>query len=194
MSHPLEAIEWPVRTERLALRRATSADVDATWRYRKLPAVHDWLGGTETYGNYRERYLREERLADLLIVELGERVIGDLAVTVADGWAQHAVADRARGVQAEVGWAFDPAFGGQGYATEAARALFGLCFGPLRLRRVVATCFAGNTPSWRILERLGMRRERHAVKDSLHRTKGWVDVLTYALLSEEWPAGDVGGA
>jgi hypothetical protein len=31
-----------------------------------------------------------------------------------------------------------------------------------------------------------MRRESHAIKDSLHRDRGWLDGYTYALLAEEW--------
>jgi len=183
----LDAIDWPLRTERLLLRRATRDDLGATWRFRKLPEVRDWLAAaTGTYETYRERYLDEKRLADTLIIELDGQVIGDLMLKVEDAWAQEEVADQAKGVQAELGWTLDPAFGGQGYATEAVRALVGLCFGPLRLRRVTAGCFYHNEPSWRLMERLGMRREQHTVKESLHRTRGWLDGLTYALLAEEW--------
>jgi RimJ/RimL family protein N-acetyltransferase len=189
MSHPLDTLEWPVHTERLLLRRGTRDDLDATWAFRRLPEVNDWLGAaTVTYDAYRERYFREERLADTLIVELDGRVIGDLMLKVQDGWAQEEVADQARCVQGEIGWAFDPAFGGKGYATEAARALIGLCFGPLGLRRLHADCFLDNEPSWRLMERLGMRRELHSVKESLHQTRGWLDGLAYALLAEEWDA------
>lgn len=63
-----------------------------------------------------------------------------------------------------------------------------ICFEDLGLRRVAAECFAANEPSWRLMERLGMRREIHAVKESLHRAHGWVDGLGYALLAEEWRA------
>lgn len=185
--HPLDTLDWPVRTERLLLRRATGDDLDATWVFRRLPQVHEWLGAaTSTYESYRERYLREKRLCDLLVVELGGRVIGDLMLKIEDAWAQEEVAERAKGIQGELGWAFDPAFGGKGYATEAVRALIGLCFGPLGLRRLHADCFFDNEPSWRLMERLGMRREQHTVKESLHRTKGWLDGLSYALLAEEW--------
>jgi RimJ/RimL family protein N-acetyltransferase len=188
-SDPLATISWPVRTERLLLRRATRDDLDATWRFRRLPEVHDWLGAaTETYDAYRERFLREKRLAALLIIEFDGRVIGDLMLKIEDGWAQEEVADQAKGIQGELGWALDPAFSGRGYATEAVRALVDLCFGPLGLHRVHADCFLDNEPSWRLMERLGMRRELHAVKESLHRTKGWLDGLSYALLAEEWPA------
>ena len=190
MSHPLDTLQWPVRTGRLLLRRATLEDLDATWTFRRLPGGHDWLGAaTATYDAYRERYFRGKRLADLLIVELDGRVIGDLMLKVQDGWAQEEVADQAKGVQGELGWTFDPAFGGKGYATEAVRALIDLCFGPLGLRRLHADCFFDNEPSWRLMERLGMRRELHSVKESLHRTRGWLDGLSYALLAEEWNAG-----
>jgi RimJ/RimL family protein N-acetyltransferase len=193
MSHPLDSLEWPVRTGRLLLRRATRDDLEATWAFRRLPEVTEWLSaGTVTYDGYRERYLDGRRLADSLLVELEGRVIGDLMLKVEDGWAQEEVADQARGVQGELGWTFDPAFGGQGYATEAVRALIGLAFGPLGLRRLHADCFFDNVPSWRLMERVGMRRELHAVRDSLHRTKGWVDGLTYALLAQEWEASGAG--
>ena len=47
-------------------------------------------------------------------------------------------------------------------------------------------CFAANEPSWRLMERVGMRREAHNVKDSLHRDHGWQDGYVYALLADEW--------
>ena len=43
MATPFERITWPVRTERLSLRPATSADVEPTWRFRRLEAVSRWL-------------------------------------------------------------------------------------------------------------------------------------------------------
>jgi RimJ/RimL family protein N-acetyltransferase len=38
------------------------------------------------------------------------------------------------------------------------------------------------------MERLGMRREAHAVRDSLHRSGEWLDGYTYAMLRDEWAA------
>lgn len=186
MADPLDELTWPVRTERLALRRAAPDDLESVWAFRRLPEVHEWLGAAPAHDAYRERFLRPERLAGALVVERDGQVIGTVSVRIQDGWSQDDVADQARGVQAELGWVFDPAFGGKGYATEAVRAAVGLCFGPLGLRRVTARCFADNEASWRLMERVGMRREQHAVKESLHRTKGWLDGYEYALLAEEW--------
>jgi RimJ/RimL family protein N-acetyltransferase len=80
----------------------------------------------------------------------------------------------------------DPAYTGHGYATEAVREMLRFCFEDLGLRRVIANCFADNSTSWRLMERVGMRREAHAVRDSLHRSGKWLDGYTYALLADEW--------
>jgi RimJ/RimL family protein N-acetyltransferase len=114
-------------------------------------------------------------------------VLGDLMLRVEDAWAQTEVAADATGTQAEQGWVLDPAHTGHGYATEAVRALLTYCFADLGVHRVVANCFLANDKSWRLMERLGMRREGHAVNESLHRSGQWLDTVTYAVLASEWP-------
>lgn len=185
---PLRAAGWPVRTERLLLRRATAADIDAMWRFRRLPEVSMWGGGaSDTLEGHRARLRRlAPSLVAVVLPGAEETVIGDLKIKVEDAWAQSEVAAAARNVQAEIGWSLDPAYQGQGFATEAVRAAIDLCFGPLRLRRVYAECFAANERSWRLMERLGMRREAHTIRDSLHRSGEWMDGFTYALLADEW--------
>jgi len=105
-----------------------------------------------------------------------------------DAWAQLEVADQARDAQAKLGFVHDPAHTGHGYATEAVGELLRHCFQELGVRRVTANCFLGNDASWRLLERVGMRRELHAVRESLHRSGRWLDTVGYALLEEEWYA------
>ena len=183
----LDEITWPVRTERLSLRPAVAADVDATWRIRRIDSVVQWLtAAPKDREEYRARFEDPGRLAKTLVVELDGEVIGDLMLAIEDAWAQAEVADRARGVQAELGWCIDPAYGGRGYATEAVKALVRLCFEDLGLRRLTANCFADNVSSWRLMERLGMRRELHTRRESLHRSGEWLDGLGYALLADEW--------
>ena len=188
MKAVFDAVSWPVHTDRLTIRPATVADLDATWRFRRLDDVARWLTqAPATKQEYRARFARPDRLARTLVVQLrGGEVIGDLMVQVEDGWAQAEVADRARGVQAELGWVFHPDHTGRGYATEAVRALIRLCFTDLGLRRVTAGCFAANEASWRLMERVGMRREAYTVRESLHRSGEWLDGMGYALLADEW--------
>jgi len=135
---------------------------------------------------YAEQFLKPDRVATTLVVEKDGAVIGDLMLEVQDGWAQSEVAEHGKRSQAELGWTMDPAHGGQGYATEAVAELLRISFEDLGLRRVFGLCFSDNEPSWRLMERVGMRREQHNRRDSLHRTLGWLDGYGYALLAEEW--------
>ena len=89
-------------------------------------------------------------------------------------------------MQAELGWVLDPAYTGHGYATEAVRELLRYAFQDLGVRRVSANCFLANDTSWSLIERVGMRRELHAVRESLHRSGRWLDTVGYAILKAEW--------
>jgi len=182
-------VSWPVRTERLVLRAATPDDVEATWAYRRLDVVADWLTRLPTdIDDYRETFNEPGRLGDAVIAEHDGVLVGDFMLRLEDAWAQADVAEQAKGKQAELGWVLDPAHTGRGYATEAVRALIGVCFEQLGVRRVVAECFFDNESSWRLMERVGMRRETHAVRDALHRSGRWLDSLSYAVLADEWTA------
>lgn len=185
----LDQVSWPITTERLSIRRSEESDAAAFQAYRRLPEVAEWLPRlSEDLASVQERFRDEDFRIRTLVIERDGQVIGDLYLSISDTWAQAEVQDRAP-QQAEIGWALGPEHQGQGLAHEAVRALLEVCFAELGLHRVYATCFADNAGSWRLMERLGMRRESHSVKDSLHRDRGWLDGYTYALLADEW-SGD----
>lgn len=90
----------------------------------------------------------------------------------------------------EVGYVQNPAHGGHGYATEAARAVVDRVFAR-GAHRVVAGCDPRNERSWRLLERLGMRREAHLLQAVTFRSGPdgapvWHDAYRYAVLGTEW--------
>jgi RimJ/RimL family protein N-acetyltransferase len=185
----LDALTWPRRTDRLLLRPATPTDLEATWAFRRREDVARWLTrAPATSEEYWASFEDAASLAKTIVVELDGQVIADLMLAVEDAWAQAEVAERARGVQADLGWVLHPDHAGHGYATEAVRELLRICFEDLGLRRVTANSFADNVASWRLMERVGMRRELYAVRESLHRSRQWLDVVAYALLAEEWSA------
>lgn len=183
-----DAATWPIQTDRLRLRPATAEDAMAVLGFHSLPDVGRWI---TRWPREPEAFAEHWRahLASSLVVEHEGGVIGDLMVRIGSPYAQVEAAAAAAGTEAELGWVLDPAYGGRGLATEAVAAAVGLCFGPLGLRRVVAACFSDNTASWRLMERIGMRRELHEVAAALHRERGWLDGYGYALLAEEWHSG-----
>ena len=88
----------------------------------------------------------------------------------------------------EIGWAISHAHQGKGYASEAGRALLACAFEALKAHRVIATCQPENIASWRVAEKLGLRREAH-FRAALYRAPGvWWDEYFYALLAEEYAA------
>ena len=183
----IAALTWPKHTERLAIRPVTKDDFEAIWQIRRQESVGRWMtSSSQDWDRFSEVMSDEGRMAKTLVIELDGRVVGDLMVAPEDPWAQAEVVEQAKGVQAEIGWCLDPAVEGNGYATEAVRELIRLSFEELGLRRLVAHCFAANEPSWRLMERVGMRREVYTVRESLHRSGEWMDGMSYGLLCDEW--------
>jgi RimJ/RimL family protein N-acetyltransferase len=59
----------------------------------------------------------------------------------------------------EVGWRLAAEHWGKGYATEGARAALAHGFVTLGLARIVSMTVISNVRSWRVMERLGMKRD-----------------------------------
>ncbi len=193
MTQDLSAVDWPVHTERLVLRPATAEDIEAIWQIRRIPSVAEWMtAASGELEEFQTQFAEPARLDRTLALELEGELIGDLMIMIDSPWSQAEVTEQAKDTQAELGWVVSPDHAGRGYATEAARALIRICFEDLGLRRVYAQCFAANEASWRIMEKLGMRREEYAVRESLHRSGEWLDGMRYALLADEWEPGSGG--
>jgi RimJ/RimL family protein N-acetyltransferase len=189
MTVSLDDVDWPVHTRRLVIRPAVDDDEEAIWSYRRLEATSTWLNTQHRdRAAFRAAFQDPVERANTLVIERGGAVIGNLLVRIEDAWSQTEVREQAAGTQAEIGWVLHPDHVGHGYATEAVGEILRVCFDQLGLRRVVAGCFAANTASWQLMERVGMRREQHTVRDALHRSGEWMDGYGYALLADEWRA------
>ncbi|WKU06788.1 GNAT family N-acetyltransferase [Micromonospora sp. HUAS LYJ1] len=177
-----------LRTPRLSLRPVGDDDVDRILEYRNLPEVTYWLLRTEVEpAAFRAAWRRAADDPDdhSRAVVLDGLVIGTVSLDVLDGMGQPGMPTR---TEAQLGYIFDPAHGGRGYATEAVAAMVAYAFTRLGVRRITAGCFADNLASVRVLEKVGLRREQHGVGDSWHAERGWVDGYTYALCADTWPA------
>lgn len=91
----------------------------------------------------------------------------------------------------DLGIALNLRYHGRGYALEACRRVLRFAFEGYGARRVTATCHPDNARAWRLLERLGMRREAHHRQSGFlrrdeHGEPVWSDAYEYALLTDEW--------
>jgi len=86
---------------------------------------------------------------------------------------------------ASMGYCFDDAAWGHGYATEAARAMLQWAFDTLEMNRVQAETDTRNAASARVLEKLGFVREGTLREDCV--VNGEVsDSWVYGLIRREW--------
>jgi RimJ/RimL family protein N-acetyltransferase len=173
-----------IETERLVLRNFRKPDAAGLFDYLHEPVASCFLSlalkdMSEAEAEAEKRGADDGHIA-VCLKESG-RLIGDLfAVQEEDTFS--------------VGWNFNPAFGGKGYAFEAATALVAHLFTAKAARRLYAYVEDNNKSSQRLCEKLGMRREglfREFV--SFKKDDAGVPIyentMQYALLRKEWEAG-----
>ena len=168
-----------VETSRLRLRAIAASDWLAILAYMSDPRVTAFLpqglldeGASRTFAR---KHSGEDGGALAVVKKASGQMIGHMPFHPWFAPETH-----------EIGWAFHHEHQGKGYATEAGRALLAYAFRVLKAHRVIATCQPENPASWRVAEKLGLRREGH-FRACLYRAPGlWWDEYFYALLAEEY--------
>lgn len=172
-------------SKRLLLRHFRPTDGPALHGYLSRPGAVEF----EPYGTVGRTQADEwaaRRASDpafwAICLRPGDELIGNLwlARVPPDAWRTW-----------ELGYVLHPVHWGRGYATEAATRLLGECFDTWGAHRVLAHCDVQNSASWRLLERLGFRREGHQLANaSFHDDADgnpiWKDSYLYAMLDREW--------
>ena len=178
----------PLRTERLVLRPFVADDAPAVHAYMSLPDVVRYL-------YWEVRSLDDVR--DVIGSRAGmSRLAADddriylAAVRVSDDQLLGEIMLRLRSAahqQVEIGFVFHPDFHGQGYDTEATRAMLYLAFDSGGVHRVFGSTDGRNAASAALLRRLGMREEAHFRHNEIFKGE-WGDELVFAILVDEWRA------
>ena len=173
-------------TERLVIEPLGETDVAAFVAYRQDPDVARYQSWETSYD--------EAAASALVAAQAGtdmptpdewfqyavrsadtRELLGDVAVRL--------IADQPNSY--EIGFTLRPSAQGNGFATEAVRAMLSHLFGAANAHRVSASCDSRNGASARVLERAGLRQEaRHHSADFF---KGeWTTVDVFALLVAEY--------
>ena len=184
-------LTYPLRTARLDLRPYERGDLDLVralntredvtrylyWDVMTEDEVRDTL--QKKIGRVALRAEGDGLNPVAVLRETGE-VVGDAALFYAS--EAHRTG--------EVGFVLKPEFQERGLATEMAAEMLRVGFEDAGLHRIIGRCDARNDGSWQVMERLGMRREAHLVRNEWVKGE-WCDELDYALLEDEWRARSV---
>lgn len=147
-----------LETERLVLRPVTFDDVPAIHQYCSDPDVaryttwhpHQSLLETQAYvGAVQDQYDRDEP-SPWGVEHRAEGVLIGTCGFVARSPEHH---------RAELGYTLARRYWGQGYMTEAVRAIIAFAFDHLDVNRIEAVCDAENLASARVLEKSGLAFE-----------------------------------
>jgi ribosomal-protein-alanine N-acetyltransferase len=177
-----------VRAQRVRLRPLTLedytewSDLRAASRAHLQPWEPEWRQDELWKSSFRRRvrhYQREAR-EDLgyafgVFESDGDRLIGGLTL-----------GNVRRGVMqcANLGYWLGQSWAGQGFMSEAVRAVIPYAMGELQLHRLEAASMPSNTASIRVLERTGFVREGVA-RRYLKISGTWQDHLRFALVAED---------
>lgn len=164
-----------IETERLLIRDFTEADFDAVYAYGSDPEVVRYmvfpLSTPESTYEHLARCMAQVHQQPRTSYDLGvalkatNQVIGGISL---------GVVDRERG-EGAFSYLFNRAVWGQGYATEALRAMVRFGFAQLALTRLADSCDVRNIASARVMEKCGFRCEGEREGERF-----------YALTRQEW--------
>ena len=155
------------RTGRLVARPWTLADVDRHFDMYSRWEVARWLGSAPAPLQSREESVarierwslgvRRDRRFGLWAIEVAETrvVVGSVLLVPIPLTGEERSRPPEEGGDVEVGWHLHPDSWGHGYATEAAQGALAKAWSD-GLAEVVAVVYAGNEPSLRVCQRLGM--------------------------------------
>jgi ribosomal-protein-alanine N-acetyltransferase len=124
---------------------------------------------------------RHARVGAMLpfVVTYGDRFVGQLTVNnVVHGALR----------SAHIGYWVDRSVAGRGIITAAVALATDHCFGAVGLHRIQVDIRPENTPSRRVVAKLGFREEGYLVR-YLDIDGAWRDHVSYALTSEDVPGG-----
>ncbi|MBS4538912.1 GNAT family N-acetyltransferase [Clostridium sp. D2Q-11] len=174
-------------TERLVLRRFLPDDWKDLYEYLSIEEVVRY----EPYGVFTkeecikesiERYEAEDDSSFWAVcLKENDKMIGHIYFQQTDPkkfmtWA--------------LGYVFNPKYYHKGYATEACKRILQYAFEDCDAHRIVAGVNVKNIASWKLLERLNMRREAHFLQNVFFNRDSydkpvWNDSYRYGILAEE---------
>ncbi|PFV48949.1 GNAT family N-acetyltransferase [Bacillus cereus] len=166
-----------IKAERLLIRK---------FEFKDWEAVHEYTSDSDVMKYIPEGFFTEEDTRNFVNKNMGENAKNFPVILIGENiLIGHIVFHKYFGEHTyEIGWVFNPKYFNKGYASEAAQATLKYGFKEMKLHRIIATCQPENTPSYRVIEKIGMRREGYFKKCIPHGNEWW-DEYYYAILEEE---------
>jgi ribosomal-protein-alanine N-acetyltransferase len=173
-----------METERLLLRQLTSEDTDFVFRHYSDVAVTRYLLDEPPVTEYAQAQEIVRFYAEPVGATHNRWVMIRKSDQLPIGTCGYHKWDK-RHLRAEIGYDLGSTFWGQGYMTEALRAVLSNGFERMRLHRIDALVYVENDRSIRLLQRLGFKQEG-MLRDYFYLDGKFHDHYLFALLQKDW--------
>ena len=180
------SIQKIITTERLILRPMVLSDVNDLYEYQSDPETVKYIPWPART-NEQVKEAVEKVLKDIKFDNAGDYLnyvweVKETGKVIGQGNLNYISKEHKR---AEVGWVINSKMQGQGYATEATRALINSAFVDHDFHRVIAYIDIRNAESIKLAQRLNLRLEATYQKDEWFKGE-WTSAHLFAVLKDEW--------
>ena len=180
--------EIVAETARLVLRTEGDGDFEDWLAHFNTPEMLAFLGGprsaeevARSCAQMREAHAAGDPAFYVIALKDGP-MIGRCGLATVD---PEQAPDELRG-RLQIGWTIHADHWGKGYATEAAHAMLARAFGHFGAPMVYGQTSQTNVPSWRLMEKLGMKRMAHLDYEDPDYPPQDNPTMVYRLRREEW--------
>ncbi|KZX00216.1 hypothetical protein JL49_12790 [Pseudoalteromonas luteoviolacea] len=170
-------------TARLTVRPLQQSDLTDVYQSRKNPDTSKYIGDPATIEDAKLRIkeatlpwqvIDHQKMMLAIRCKTTNQFIGELLFKFTQKQCHIG----------EIGYRLSPLHLSQGYAFEAASMFISHLFEQFELNKVVAVCAINNIASWRLMEKLGMRREGE-LRDNMYLQGSYHDSFLYSILRRE---------
>ncbi len=173
-----------IETERLFLRKFRKDDWQNLFEYLSLQEIYTFEPGEPVTKEEAQKITSERAQGNeffAVVLKNGCKLIGHIY------FAQE---EPKEFLTWEMGFIFNPAYQNKGYCTESAKRIIEYARKALGVHRVVAYCNPINIPSWKVLEKIGMKREGYFKKKGFFRKDEfgnplWFDCYAYGIVLDD---------
>jgi RimJ/RimL family protein N-acetyltransferase len=174
-----------IETDRLIIRHSVRDDLDDIFEY---------VSQEEVMKYERESYPTKEDFSKILNIFVEQKLLYSVLLKDSPKVIGHIFQGKTNppiNNEYNLGYIFNPLFQNKGYCSEACLGVLQYGFDVLKCNRIKAACNPENIASWKVMEKIGLKKEAHFFKrfyisDDEYGNPIYTDEYVYALNILQW--------